>query len=121
MTDDASRKAFEEWAKPRLSGLSYVWDTEDGRYLHNETQASWCTWLASRTAAIVESAEVIEEAERTLAAYEKWEADIIINGDWSSTYVCLTQELHERMVELQEMRNAALAAIRALKSGKGEG
>lgn len=41
-------------------------------------------------------------------AYEAWEADLILNGDWSGACVKMTQEQHDRMIELQTMRNAAI-------------
>lgn len=42
-------------------------------------------------------------------AYEAWEADLILNGDWSGSCVRMTQTQHDRMLELQAMRNAAVA------------
>lgn len=44
-------------------------------------------------------------------AYEEWEADIILTGDWkaaSPMVVGLTQDQLIRLIEIQEMRNAAL-------------
>jgi len=42
-------------------------------------------------------------------AYEDWEADLLQNGDWSGPTVRMTQEQHDRMIEIQTLRNAALA------------
>jgi hypothetical protein len=44
-------------------------------------------------------------------AYEEWEGDLILNGDWSGNYVTMTQAQHDRMLELQAMRNAAIAKV----------
>jgi hypothetical protein len=43
-----------------------------------------------------------------LKAYEEFEADLILNGDWSGECVRMTQAQHDRMMELQAMRNEAL-------------
>lgn len=51
----------------------------------------------------------IEKLEAALLAYEKWEADLIMCDDaWRGSLPTLTQELYDRMIELQEMRNEAL-------------
>lgn len=44
-------------------------------------------------------------------AYEAWEADLIVNGDWSGECVQMTQAQHDRMMELQAMRNEALLRV----------
>ena len=45
-------------------------------------------------------------------AYNEWEADIILNGDWGTDgmdpYPRLTESQYDRMLELQAMRNAAI-------------
>jgi hypothetical protein len=43
------------------------------------------------------------------AAYEEWEADLVMNGDWSNSTVRMTPAQHDRMMEIQAMRNAAIA------------
>jgi hypothetical protein len=48
-----------------------------------------------------------------LKGYEEWEADIVMNGDWSDDFPKLTEAQYDRMMELQEMRNAALSAAEA--------
>lgn len=42
-------------------------------------------------------------------AWEAWEADIILNADWGNDTPRLTQEQWDRVIELQVMRNAAIA------------
>ncbi|WP_395454737.1 hypothetical protein ACHMW5_13605 [Azospirillum melinis] len=41
-------------------------------------------------------------------AYEAWEADLILNGDWSNELPRMTQAQYDRLLEIQAMRNAAL-------------
>lgn len=45
-----------------------------------------------------------------LHAWDQWEGDIILNGDWTHETVRLTQAQHDRMIELQTERNRILAA-----------
>ena len=50
-----------------------------------------------------------------LRAYEQWEADVILCGEcWAPNGMAetprLTQALWNRLIEIQAMRNAALAA-----------
>jgi len=42
-------------------------------------------------------------------AYEEWEADIILNADWRSELPRISQAQWDRLVEIQAMRNAAIA------------
>ncbi len=51
-----------------------------------------------------------------LKAYEAWEADIIMNGNWQgmSGLPTLTQPQYDRMIELQEWRNAVLEQSQAV-------
>lgn len=58
------------------------------------------------------NARLIASAPDLLAlarAYEAWEADLVLNGDWSGSCVRMTQSQHDRMIEIQAMRNAAVA------------
>jgi hypothetical protein len=45
-------------------------------------------------------------------AYEEWEGDIVMNGDWGPDgmhpYPRLTEAQYQRMIEIQTMRNAAI-------------
>ena len=51
----------------------------------------------------------IQELVAVLKAYEQWEADIILENEcWSGQNLRLTDEIYDRMIELQTMRNAAL-------------
>ena len=54
----------------------------------------------------------LEGADSTLKAYEEWEADLILTGDWSGEGVRMDQRQHDAMMKLQENRNAVLATIR---------
>lgn len=54
---------------------------------------------------LVEHTKQLREVAK---AYEAWEADLILNGDWSGECVRMTQAQHDRMMEIQAMRNAAL-------------
>jgi hypothetical protein len=65
------------------------------------------------------------EALAVLRAYEQWEADIILeNKCWTGQNVQLTDDLYQRMIELQEARNAAIAALtrplREMTDGDGK-
>jgi len=45
-------------------------------------------------------------------AYEAWEADLVMNADWSDFTPRLTQAQLNRLLEIQAMRNAALAKMK---------
>ena len=65
MTDDASRKAFEEWLKSDVLTFDpyLLRQTNDGRgYRDGVVNQAWRAWTYARTAALAESANVIEEA-----------------------------------------------------------
>ena len=49
-------------------------------------------------------------------AYEEWEADLILDGDWSGDFVRMKAKQHDRMLELQAMRNAAVRKATGRKS-----
>lgn len=49
-----------------------------------------------------------------LEAYEAWEADVILNGDWSGETPALTQEQVDRLVAIQQLRNVALDRLRLI-------
>jgi len=42
-------------------------------------------------------------------AYEAWEADVIMDADWRDSTPRLTQAQCDRLIEIQAMRNAAIA------------
>jgi hypothetical protein len=50
-----------------------------------------------------------ELALEALKAWEAWEADVILNADWSSGRAHLTLEQHDALTTVQEKRNAALS------------
>ena len=47
-----------------------------------------------------------------IEAYEEWEADLILNADWSGSTPVMTQEQFDRWMEIQTMRNSILAKMR---------
>ena len=51
-----------------------------------------------------------------LEAYERWEADLILSNEaWdggAADYPTLTPELYGRLITIQGLRNAALAAVK---------
>ena len=54
--------------------------------------------------------DLLRQAIEALRAWQEWEADIIMNGDWSNSMPRLTQSQYDRMIELQEPRRAVLTA-----------
>jgi len=76
--------------------------------LRSETEA------ASRT----ETADMLEALAARLAevealkAQEAWEAEIILNADWSRGTVLLRQEDHDALIEVQDKRNVALVDLK---------
>lgn len=52
------------------------------------------------------------ELYEALKAQEAWEADVILNADWSSGRAHLTQAQCDALTEVQKKRNAALAKAR---------
>ena len=74
--------------------------------------------LMTRPSAIMrEAASYIERLEEVLKAYEAWEADLLLNGNWSQGTVHLRQEQQDRLIEIQHMRNAALRQNNDMKEG----
>ena len=60
-------------------------------------------------------ARLISAAPQLLAvceAYEELEADLLVNGDWSAAAVRMSQEQHDRMMQIQAIRNAAINKVR---------
>ena len=46
-------------------------------------------------------------------AYEAWEAEVVFDANWADGLPKLTQPLFDRLLEIQAMRNAALAKVKA--------
>jgi hypothetical protein len=69
--------------------------------------------LAAANAELIAAAPSLYEA---LEAYSRWEADLIMSNEaWSGGFAelpTITQELWDRFIEIQGMRNAALALAR---------
>lgn len=104
---DAAKAALHDW----------FCDTCQQRYSgppdHGVSRSSCpkCgTWMAFYHEHRAESAErQRDEAIAALRAYERWEADLIMeDNSWVGGLPRLTQNLYDRMIELQAMRNAVL-------------
>lgn len=65
---------------------------------------AWGDVFAERDAAEDRCSKAVSVAR----AYEAWEADLILNGDWSNELPRMTQAQYDRLLEIQAMRNAAL-------------
>lgn len=52
------------------------------------------------------------DLEAVAAAYEQWEADLILADVWQNELPRFTQKLWDRFLEIQKMRNAARAKAR---------
>lgn len=52
---------------------------------------------------------VFKELADVLKAWETWEADLIMNGDWSGETLRLTQEQHDALTPIQIQRSKAIA------------
>jgi predicted nucleic acid-binding protein len=55
-----------------------------------------------------------------LRAYEAWEADLILTGNWSDLYVRMKEHHHYKMLKLQHYRNEAIAAINEATKGSSD-
>jgi hypothetical protein len=60
---------------------------------------------------------VLDVAKGALSAYEVFEAELILNGDWSGQGVAMNQAQHDKMMECQTLRNSAIAEIEKAKGG----
>lgn len=61
--------------------------------------------------------ELLEESRSVLADCPPGEADLILNGDWSTGTLRLTQEQHDALTPLQERRNALTAKLQENADG----
>ena len=79
-------------------------------------------WLLERLAYTERIREAGQKELRQLREvckdYEAWEADVILNGDWSQSTVRLTQGQHDRIVAIAAKRNAALAGKDRASTGE---
>lgn len=68
----------------------------------------------ANAAFIVKACNAHDKLVAALQAYEQWEAEIIMEGKcWEGpTPMQLTRDLYNRMIEIQDMRNAALASLK---------
>lgn len=80
---------------PRNEILGY--DRYEGMWLaHHNTDAN-----ARLIAAAPDMMDFIKQ-------HEAWEADLIMNGDWSNEMPRLTQHQYDEMLRLQGLRNAII-------------
>ena len=49
------------------------------------------------------------ELSNVAKAYEAWEAALVFDGNWNNGLPAFTQPLFDRFLEIQAMRNSALA------------
>lgn len=82
-------------------GIRYEVAAVDGDYNDPDT---WPI-MEANARLIAAAPDLLEFAK----AQEAWEADMIINGDWSNEMPRLTQAQYDRMIELQEVRRAAIS------------
>lgn len=88
--------------------------------IKNDLAASIATALAqARADGLEEAAKIADERTKALeavaVAYERWEADLISDNDcWRdpSGLPSITEELWDRCVEIQSMRNEALGRFK---------
>jgi hypothetical protein len=71
--------------------------------------------LESLSSKVKEAGEPGAVAIEALRAYEAWEADVILNADWSGDLPTLTQHQWDWLVDIQSKRYAALLPAAALK------
>jgi hypothetical protein len=55
--------------------------------------------------------DAVQAAFIALKAYEAWEADMILNGDWANGTLRYRDKDHDTLIEVQALRNAALAKL----------
>ena len=61
-------------------------------------------------------------ARAVLEAYERWEADLILEAKaWADGLPLLTQELYDRFMAIQEQRNRALGRFALASQGEQTG
>jgi hypothetical protein len=58
--------------------------------------------------------ETLQESLALLTAYEKWEGQLILHGDWNTRdgLPKFTQELYDSFMELQARRNLLILGLR---------
>ncbi|QRY69155.1 hypothetical protein JVX98_13100 [Ensifer sp. PDNC004] len=94
-----------EWLKARLADLQLPAGKRD-----HDTREKWLLQCGMPDAALSTTKPAQGDAIDVLRGYEAWEADLILNGDWSDGCLRLSHEQHDALIELQTKRNAALAA-----------
>lgn len=52
--------------------------------------------------------EVLHDLLAVCKAYEEWEAGVVFDADWSEDTPLITQELFDRLLEIQSKRNEAI-------------
>lgn len=57
--------------------------------------------------------QLSREALTVLEAYEKWEADLLLRDEaWDESLPTIPQDLWDRLIEIQTMRNAVVREAR---------
>lgn len=94
---------------PRFQGWRELLIERDGQTWH----ANVTTPFAAEIERLQAMSRALEIAETALKAHEAWEADIILNADWSQPTPRLTQAQCDALPDVQAKRNEALTAIAA--------
>lgn len=85
--------------------------TDHPTQLRNLIHSKFQTDIES--AAVCEGAAVeIEKLRAVLKGYEQWEADVIMDDNcWRDSPMVLSEKQYNRLIELQQLRNAALGDL----------
>lgn len=74
----------------------------------------------ANAALIVRALNSHEALIEALEAQEIWEADVILNADWRSGRAHLSQDQHDALSKVQDLRNAALSLAKGEAKETGE-
>lgn len=98
---------------PGGDNLAVVEPTKDPAAADDTAARLAACWNSCERAGLSTEALEAGAVEKLIAvceAYEAWESDLVLNGDWRDSTVRMTQSQHDRLIEIQAMRNAVLAA-----------
>lgn len=121
--DEVSAKEdADEWLNPIEQ---FVYDNEptndlQERQFRDGLTAAIDFALSASRSEIERLREALENALVAMERHVEWEADVILNADWSSGCAHLHQEHHDRMTPMQEMRNKAINKARSALSPSTE-
>lgn len=108
-----SHTPANEW-RPSKSGTSFIIGSTTYRPTRTPQAQCSSSMKANRERELADVKLLLAAPDliEVCKAYEEWEGDIIINGDWGpggmDPYPRLTEAQCDRMLELQAMRNAAI-------------